>query len=301
MLLTDEEKFGRILTYHMRLLKMVFVSFIALSVIAPFANPSSLKAEQVRLQLRTQIQAFHGHGAWVEAHFDESLDTSKTAIIVTDMWDKHWCHGATNRVGQIAIKMEPLLVQARNAGILIIHAPSDTMEFYANTPGRLLAQNAPHVTPPADLSFEDAPLPIDDRDDGCDTPGDHSHRAWSREISTLRIHPNDAISDSGSEIYNVLKQHHIENVVFMGVHANMCILNRTFGVRQLSRWGIHCILVRDLTDAMYNPASRPFVSHAAGTELVVEHIERYWAPTVTSSAFMTALRASSSATALKQE
>jgi hypothetical protein len=47
-----------------------------------------------------------------------------------------------------------------------------------------------------------------------------------------------------------------------------CILNRSFGLRQLTKWGVHCILVRDLTDAMYNPASRPYVSHTAGTDLV---------------------------------
>jgi hypothetical protein len=49
-------------------------------------------------------------------------------------------------------------------------------------------------------------------------------------------------------------------------------------------------LVRDLTDAMYNPASRPFVSHAAGTELVIEYIEKYWAPTTTSAALTPALK-----------
>ena len=99
------------------------------------------------------------------------------------------------------------------------------------------------------------------------------------------------ISDNGEEIYNVLQQHHIDTVLFMGVHANMCILNRSFGVRQLSKWGLRCVLVRDLTDAMYNPASKPFVSHAAGTELVIEHIEKYWAPTITSDALARALKA----------
>jgi hypothetical protein len=57
----------------------------------------------------------------------------------------------------------------------------------------------------------------------------------------------------------------------------------------MSRWGIHCILVRDLTDAMDEPSSRPFVPHAAGTELVIEYIEEHWAPTVTSVQMMHAL------------
>jgi hypothetical protein len=37
-------------------------------------------------------------------------------------------------------------------------------------------------------------------------------------------------------------------------------------------------LVRDLTDAMYDPRKRPFVSHTRGTELVIEHIEYKWCP-----------------------
>ena len=37
-----------------------------------------------------------------------------------------------------------------------------------------------------------------------------------------------------------------------------------------------CILVRDLTDAMYNPEDPPHVSHDAGTQLVIEYIEKFW-------------------------
>jgi nicotinamidase-related amidase len=185
--------------------------------------------------------------------------------------------------------MEPLLKRARAAGILIIHAPSETMDFYAGSEGRRLAQSAPHVDPPETAPLHDPPLPIDDSNGGCDTPGDTEHRAWSRETPLLTIAPGDVISDSGMEIYNVLRQHGIDTVFYMGVHANMCILNRSFGIRQLARWGVHCILVRDLTDAMYEPSSRPFVSHAAGTELVIEYIEQHWAPTVTGVQLMQAL------------
>ena len=175
---------------------------------------------------------------------------------------------------------------------MTIHAPSDTMNFYAKEPGRFLAQNAPRSVPPLPLQFDEGPLPIDDSDEGCDTPGDKPHKAWSREITTLMIAPGDVVSDKGEEIYNVLRQRNIDTLLYMGVHANMCILNRSFGIRQMSKWGLRCILVRDLTDAMYNPASRPFVSHAQGTELVIQHIERYWAPSVTSNELISGLRAS---------
>jgi type 1 glutamine amidotransferase len=40
-----------------------------------------------------------------------------------------------------------------------------------------------------------------------------------------------------------------------------------------------------MTDSMYNPALKPTVSHFRGTELVIEHIERHWCPTLTSTDF----------------
>lgn len=258
-----------------------------------YGSRAAIPGGEISLHLRTRIQHSQGDGPATEAFLDESIDPAHTAIIITDMWDQHWCHGATERVRAIAVRMEPLIEQARRAGILIVHAPSDTMSFYKNAPGRLLAENAPIADPPPERKIEDGPLPIDDSDGGCDTPGDHEHRVWTRETPLLHIAPGDVISDSGTEIYNVLRAHHINTILYMGVHANMCILNRTFGIRQMTRWGMRCILVRDLTDAMYNPASRPHVSHAQGTELVIEFIERYWAPTTTSTDLLSTFRARS--------
>src|SRR5262249_13612359 len=97
------------------------------------------------------------------------------------------------------------------------------------------------------------------------------------------IAPEDAISDNGEEVYGLLHAHGIENVILMGVHTNMCVLGRPFSIRQLVRWGKNVVLMRDMTDAMYNPDGPPFVSHFEGTDLVVEHIEKYWCPTVTSA------------------
>ena len=34
---------------------------------------------------------------------------------------------------------------------------------------------------------------------------------------------------------------------------------------------------------MYNLRMRPFVNHFQGTDLVVEHVERCWCPTITSA------------------
>jgi len=50
----------------------------------------------------------------------------------------------------------------------------------------------------------------------------------------------------------------------------------------MTRLGFEVVLARDLTDAMYDPRTRPFVSHARGTELVIEHIESMWCPSILS-------------------
>ena len=76
----------------------------------------------------------------------------------------------------------------------------------------------------------------------------------------------------------------------MGVHTNMCVLNRTFAIKQMTKLGMHCVLVRDMTDAMYDPKQKPYVSHEQGTQLVIEHIEKYWCPSVLSADITAALR-----------
>jgi nicotinamidase-related amidase len=210
------------------------------------------------------------------------LDADKTAVIICDMWDKHWCKGATERVGGLVTKMAPFVEAARKRGIQIIHAPSDTMEFYKDAPQRKRMLAIPKVDPPAVLSLFDPPLPIDDKRGGCDTK-DQFYKAWTREHPGLRIDAADVISDNGAEIYSFLRQREIRTLLVMGVHANMCILNRSFAIKRMTSLGIRCILVRDLTDAMYNPEDPPHVSHDAGTQLVIEYIEKYWCPTAASA------------------
>ncbi len=249
----------------------------------------TLAAQDLRLPLRTRVQPFKGTDLWESAELNGNFTAAHSAIIICDMWDKHWCGGATQRVAELAHRMDPVLQRARAAGVLVIHAPSETMEFYKHAPQRLLVLNAPKVEPPPDRKIPDPPLPIDDSDGGCDTPGDHERRAWSRENPILSIGPNDAISDNGAEIYNLLRQRSINTMFVMGVHTNMCILNRSFAIKQMTRWGVKCILVRDLTDAMYNPAQAPHVSHARGTELVIEYIERYWCPSTLSKDLLAVL------------
>jgi nicotinamidase-related amidase len=260
---------------------------LAIFVASPAATPES------HLRLRSRVELYKGSGDWREVVVDAPFSASSSALILCDMWDNHWCQGAAGRVGILARKIAPVVDAARAHGFLIIHAPSDTMQYYKDAPQRVNMLAIPPVQPPAPLALADPPLPIDDTDGGCDTPNNPlpvNYRNWTRENSAIRIGPADLISDDGRQVYSALRAHGIKTLFLAGVHANMCILNRTFAIRQMTKWGVHCILIRDLTDAMYNPARRPFVSHERGTELVIEYIEKYWAPTVTSGDLVQALK-----------
>ena len=124
-------------------------------------------------------------------------------------------------------------------------------------------------------------MPVDVSKCSCDDPVLGAVvRKWSRQHPGIDIVGYDGISDNGEEVFNLFEQEGITNVVVMGVHTNMCVLGRSFAIRQMVRLGKNVVLARDLTDAMYDPRQPPYVSHTRGTELIVEHIEKYWCPSI---------------------
>lgn len=263
-------------------------------------KPATLKEDaQVKLPLRPRVPGtfavqLRGRektaaGTWQEKPRVENWNVSETAIIICDMWNDHYCQLAAQRVDAMAPRMNRVLTAARAHGALIVHAPSGCMERYQLTPYRLRAQNAPHVKPPVEIAGwcyldpeTEAEMPVDVSNQPCDDPVvGEAVRRFNRQHDAIKLIGYDAVSDSGQEIYNLFVQEKIRNVVLMGVHTNMCVLGRPFGIRQMTRLGFNVALARDLTDCMYDPREKPYVSHTRGTELVIEHIEKYWCPSFT--------------------
>lgn len=226
-------------------------------------------------------------------------EAGKTALIICDMWDDHWCKSAARRVGEMAGPMNKMVNAAREKGIFIIHAPSSVVSFYDKTPQRKLAQAAPFSKSPSPLSVKErwgtnwcwpdpkfeGVLPIDDSDMGCSCKGEKCEirEAWTRQIKTIELVKGDALTDNGQETWNLLAERKIENVILCGVHLNMCVLGRPFGIRQMVKLGKNVALMRDMTDTMYNPERPPGVDHFTGTDLVINHVEQYWCPSFTSA------------------
>ncbi len=262
----------------------------------------SALAAETPLTFSLQSRAPSGRATQIK----EAWLPSRTAIIVCDMWDLHHCKNAVTREGEMAPRMNEVLEKARKAGVFIIHAPSSCMKPYEGMPGRERAKSAPAAARLPDKiadwckqipAEEQAVYPLDQTDGGeDDDAAEHAAWAnqlsakglnpkapWTRQIDVLRIDQSkDAISDSGVEIWNLLEARNIDNVILMGVHLNMCVSGRPFGLRQMAKNGRHVVLMRDMTDTMYNPARWPFVSHTRGTELFIQHVEKRICPTITS-------------------
>lgn len=275
------------------------VALLSAAVAGPvFSSEAAPATDLLSLRLRSRAVSRGGRKPRVSER-EVTWDPSRTALILCDMWDDHWCQSAARRVVEMAGPLNETVKVARRRGVFVIHAPSTCTGFYEGTPQRRRAKEAPFHPTPVPLvtsprwgtawcwtdPAREGVLPIDDSDMGCDCqPTKCEIRApWTRQIAAIEIADEDAITDDGQETWNLLSARKIENVILCGVHLNMCVLGRPFAIRQQVRLGKTVALMRDMTDTMYNPERPPGVAHFEGTRLMVEHVERYWCPTFVST------------------
>ena len=221
----------------------------------------------------------------------EQWKPSETALIICDMWDKHWCNLSSARFAELAVALNPVVVAARSKGVQIVHAPSECMDFYKEYPQRKAMMKYRDKRLAALANGEPLPsekglsFPIDAANGGCENPNDPIKYIWTRQHDALKIEANDLISDSGEAIGAFFKKKGIKNVILTGVATNMCVVGRSFGLRAMKKMGFNVVLMRDMTDVMYNPKDAPQVDHYSGIDLMVEYIETAVCPTLVSSDF----------------
>jgi nicotinamidase-related amidase len=275
-------------------------------MLTAFQSNGLLMADDFQLKLRSQKETVAGSSQFERSTIAATWKAKETAIIVCDVWDKHHSINAVRRMEEFVPRMNDLLIVGRNSGATIIHSPSDCMAAYEKHPARQRAIAAPTAgRQPDDVKLwcskipaeEQAMYPIDQSDGGSDDdPAEHEK--WAAELTALGRNAGlpwqaqsplvtiddaaDFISDRGDEVWNILEARGIKNVILVGVHTNMCVLGRPFGLRQMVRNGKNVVLMRDLTDCMYNPKQWPYVDHFTGNDLIISHVERFVCPTATS-------------------
>ncbi len=279
-------------------------TWLLVSTLLPVAHLRS--SEPIELQLRFQQPTTAGANRFHQLTRDEKWDPQTTAVIICDMWDSHHCVNAVRRVAELAPRMNRFVTELRHRGVTVIHAPSGCVGAYKDHPSRQRVLEVPQSKSlPNEIanwcdripSEEAADYPVDQSAGGeDDDPEDHRLWAerltamgrnpkapWLKQCDAIEISPkSDYISDSGQEIWSILEHKQIANVILVGVHTNMCVLGRPFGLRRLAANGKNVVLARDMTDTMYDPNAWPHVSHFSGTDLIINHIERFVCPTISS-------------------
>ena len=125
---------------------------LALAALATFFVADMAHSAPLTFKARSQSLSATGGGKYKPVETEVTWEASKTAVVIVDMWDDHWCPNAAKRVAEMAKPMNELLRLAREKGLLIIHAPSSTVDFYRDTPARKRAKDAPTAKPPGSLS-----------------------------------------------------------------------------------------------------------------------------------------------------
>src|SRR4026207_854578 len=112
-----------------------------LLLLAVTATSLSAAPSPIALHTRSRLAAATAHPKQ-PANKAVHWEAGRTALIICDMWDDHWCKSAARRVGEMAGPLNDMVNAARARGVFIIHAPSTCTGFYDGTPQRKRAQSA---------------------------------------------------------------------------------------------------------------------------------------------------------------
>ena len=210
---------------------------------------------------------------------NERVDPARVGVIAVDVWNYHWCKTATMRVDAFVPRMNKALDAARAMGMTVMLCPSDVVDNYVGYPQREKVFALPIVPVPKVMEVN-CPAAPDAGGCACGRERCAVNYGWDGMHPALRIGDDDWMPDTQAEVYAICRQRGLTHLIYVGFHTQVCLLGKSMGLRAMKSAGLRCVLARDMTDAHpgYDPA-RNFTPDL-NTEQVVEHFEKYLAPTI---------------------
>ena len=249
------------------LLRTLAVSFL-------FCLASILHAEEFELTLQTRDR---DTGKIILTR--QKVDPAHVGVIAVDVWNYHWCKTATMRVDAIVPRMNKALDVARALGMTVMLCPSDVVDNYVGYPQRETVLALPRVPVPSVVNVS-CPSAPDAGGCACGRERCAVNYGWDGMHPALRIADSDLMPDTQAEVYAICKKNGLTHLIYVGFHTQVCLLGKPMGLKAMKSAGLSCVLARDMTDAHpgYDP-ERNFTPDL-NTEQVVEHFEKYLAPTI---------------------
>jgi nicotinamidase-related amidase len=232
---------------------------------------------------------------WLEtntrsANVDWKIPVSQTALVLVDVWQRHYIKDTQARAEVIInSRILPLLVSLRKAGIQIIHAPSP--EIAVTSPNWVRIQTKeqvfpkPDEWPPADFRSSTGPykpfaMPYE--------PGEEVRN----KMPPLTFHPKvvpltgEPVIANGEELHQYCRKNKKLFLLYAGFNTNACIINRNYGTIRMRDRGYRIILIRDCTTGMESKETQPAMAQTKGTILNLEMFDCF---TVTSDELISGL------------
>ena len=216
---------------------------------------------------------------WTEANtgyanLDWKIPVSQTAIVLVDVWQRHYIKDPEKRAEDIInSRLIPLLNTARKAGIKIIHAPSP--EVAVTHPNWVKIQTREQVFPkgdewpPADFRSSSGPYKQ------FAMPAEPMEKV-RQKMPPLTFHPKvmplkgEPVVANGVELHEYLKRNKLLFLLYAGFNTNACIINRDYGTIRMRDRGYRIILVRDCTTGMESKDTRATLAQTNGAILFLE-------------------------------
>jgi len=225
--------------------------------------------------IQLELQRRHADGTPYQA--DLTIDPQKCAIVVVDMWDSHSSWDMAKRSEALIPRMNQVFDIARSLGMKIIFIPSEFSDRYSGTPQRDLVKKMPKHILPAKVRIN-FPSPVSSDNNmeprGINVPYTAAHGEYGQNPDLI-IRSADYVADwqSEQELYNITQEKGITHLFYTGCATNMCVINRPFGMENMTCYGFPCVVIRDLTEALTKVTNNYCPDD--GTRFSVEYIEQY--------------------------
>jgi nicotinamidase-related amidase len=251
------------------------------------ASPANVAGSGPQLHIRPRYHRWHVDPGveWLEANtdyaqLDWTIPLSQAALVLVDVWDRHYLKDAEARAETIIDeRFVPLLASARRAGLPVIHAPSPPQAM--QHPNWIGAGHAPKAAasasdwPPAEFRHKSG------RYSSYARPDEPREPELTQLRAGLKIHPlvmpvgDEPVVATGDELHQLCRRLGILFLIYAGFNTNACILVRDYGTLAMSQRGYEVILLRDCTTGMESRQTLPTLGQTNGAILLLEMFGQY--------------------------
>lgn len=223
------------------------------------------------------------------------LPADKTAVVLVDVWATHYIDSWLDRAAQITReRIVPLADAARQAGVLVVHAPSPFV-VERHHPESMPAQSGTAQTddwPPAGFRgiYRSGEYAAFGRDAEPRLSAAHARYETDLKIAEIATpQDGDEVIADGDQLHELLRSRQITHLLYAGFATNWCVIGRDYGIIAMNGRGYNIVLVRDATDGV---EFHDTVEAGTATQIAIREIETKYGWSTTTDHFVRAVEES---------